>query len=373
MKPSNRSTFLPAMCLLAAAACATAAEPPMAPQPPELPALPGLDGLLAQARIETERVLLPGGMLDLDFDLAADELGGERVVKGAPYCADAVHETVQWLADGQGGAPNRIVRQQTSRLCRDGEGRTRQEVDRGGRRLVYLRDPVAHESWVLDPERKTARRLGAGRFAGDPQAMGEFRERVREMARSAVESARAGLAGSGGVAPMPPVPPVPPVAPVPPAPVVIVPPSAAASGAAPRTELRIIRHGGPGSAEGAGLPPPMVQWRAQAWAPRGAGSVTPLGVRDVEGLRASGERTSWTIEAGRVGNEKPIQITREVWTSPDLMVTVSTRDFDPRSGETNYRLKGVKRGEPDAALMRVPADFSRPAPLPSPRASGAAG
>ena len=34
----------------------------------------------------------------------ADELGQERIVKGAPYCADAVHESVQPLADG-----NRIV------------------------------------------------------------------------------------------------------------------------------------------------------------------------------------------------------------------------------------------------------------------------
>ena len=101
---------------------------------------------------------------------------------------------------------------------------------------------------------------------------------------------------------------------------------------------------------------------------------SPLGAKDVDGVRANGERTSWTIEAGKLGNEKPIQITREVWTSPDLMVTVMARDFDPRSGETNYRLKNVKRGEPDAALMRVPADFSssKPNPRPSPRASSGA-
>ena len=60
----------------------------------------------------------------LPADLFAGfELGRERVVKGAPYCADAVHETIQPLADG-----NRIVRKQSTRLCRDGEGRTRREV-----------------------------------------------------------------------------------------------------------------------------------------------------------------------------------------------------------------------------------------------------
>ena len=63
--------------------------------------------------------------------------------------------------------------------------------------------------------------------------------------------------------------------------------------------------------------------------------------------------------AGKVGNEKPIQITREVWTAPDCTVTLLSRDIDPRSGELNYRLKNFKRGEPDAALMRVPADYSK--------------
>jgi hypothetical protein len=91
----------------------------------------------------------------------------------------------------------------------------------------------------------------------------------------------------------------------------------------------------------------------------GAGDTSALPVRDFDGVRAHGERTVWTIEAGRIGNERPIQIVREVWTAPELLLTVSSRDFDPRSGEVNYRLKNLKRGEPDAELMRVPADFTR--------------
>ena len=54
------------------------------------------------------------------------------------------------------------------------------------------------------------------------------------------------------------------------------------------------------------------------------------------------------------------------------MVTLQSRDFDPRSGEVNYRLKNLKRGEPDAALLRVPADHGKPA-RPAARASGATG
>jgi hypothetical protein len=107
------------------------------------------------------------------------------------------------------------------------------------------------------------------------------------------------------------------------------------------------------------LPPQVVVDRAWSAAPRGAGSVQPLPGKEIEGVRVNGERTSWTIEAGRVGNERPIVITREIWTSPDLMLTVHSRDFDPRSGEVNYRLQQIKRGEPDANLMRVPTGFQR--------------
>ena len=108
----------------------------------------------ALAQAEVERRVFIGE--DAAMSGIADA-GGGRVVKGAPYCADAEHETVQWLVDGSGGAPNRITRTTRTRLCRDGEGRTRQEIERNGRAVIYLRDPQAHENWVLDPERKTAR------------------------------------------------------------------------------------------------------------------------------------------------------------------------------------------------------------------------
>jgi hypothetical protein len=326
----------------------------------------------AASRAELERHFNLSEPLELTLGAAGD-MGPQRVVKGAPYCAEAVHETVQWLADGTGGAPNRIVRQQSSLLCRDGEGRTRQEVERGGRKLVYLRDPVARESWVLDTERKTARRLGGTRSADllgvDSAAWREYAERMREWARQMADGTRA----SHGVHVTPPTPPSPPTAPTAP-----MPPTAPAGATlvplpAPvvitrsndgdtRTETREVRvMRVPGGASNDWVMPAPVQLRALQLAPRGAGTVTPLPAREQDGLRLNGERTSWVIEAGKMGNEKPITITREIWTSPELMLTVSSRDFDPRSGETSYRLKNVKRGEPDAALMKVPAEFSKPA------------
>ena len=48
-----------------------------------------------------------------------------QVVKGIPYSAEIVTESIQTLADG-----NRIVQRKTSRIYRDGQGRTRREDDR---------------------------------------------------------------------------------------------------------------------------------------------------------------------------------------------------------------------------------------------------
>ncbi|WIT13560.1 hypothetical protein PFX98_08070 [Paucibacter sediminis] len=313
---------------------------------------------------------------------AGDELGQERVVKGAPYCAEAQHETVQTLADG-----NRIVQSQTSRLCRDGEGRTRQELERNGQRSIYLRDPVAQESWVLDPERKSARRLG-GMAAPDAQAWREFAEQIRAQVREQTGKLREQalrdseqalkqheLALKEHAAALKARPPEP----------VVITQQELDGGDGKtqrRIEVQVLRPGSgptplpplPGL-QAPPLPPlppapptpPAVHLRALQLAPRGAAVVSPLPAKEIEGLRVNGERSSWTIAAGKLGNEKPIVITREVWSSPELMITVATRDFDPRSGEVNYRLRNIRRGEPDAALMRPPADYSQPEPRPAAR------
>jgi len=326
----------------------------------------------------------------------ADEMGHERVVKGAPYCADALHESVQPLADG-----NRIVRRQQTKLCRDGEGRTRQEVDLDGHKRVYLRDPVAKEAWVLDPERKTARRLvgGSSRFdmplAADSAAWRDYADRMREWARSFSERMRS--VPPGAAPPMPPVPPTPAAPPAGPVswssarPVVIVSGDPAqqlmVAGGEPQgvrqVDVQVLRppmhddqgpHGLPPPPEPATLLPPALAQRLPAFAPRGPGVLTPLGSQSLEGLRVDGERTTWTIEAGRLGNEKPIVITREVWTSPELLLTVLSRDVDPRSGETHYRLTHVRRGEPDPGLMKPPADpATRRGGQPAPTAPAASG
>jgi len=343
---------------LAGMACAQDTHEPPAP-PAEAP--------LQLAQVEVERQAFIHNGTEETIVRSTSAGAGAPVVKGAPYCAEAVHETVQWLADGQGGVGSRITRQQLTQLCRDGEGRTRQVIDAGGRKLVYLHDPVAGEGWVLDTERKTARRSAGARGGWGETAldMGALRERALAAADRALAAAGRAPRAAPGTAPaapaMAPLPPLPPMPPVPPQPVVI----SRADGDR-HTEVRVLRmHAGDGPESfqfGMDFPPPpAVQWRAQTLAPRGPGSVNPLPAKDIEGLRANGQRSTWVIEAGKVGNDKPIQITREVWTSPDLMVTLASRDFDPRTGETTYKLRHIKRGEPDAALLRVPADYTKAA------------
>jgi hypothetical protein len=82
-----------------------------------------------------------------------------------------------------------------------------------------------------------------------------------------------------------------------------------------------------------------------------------LGTQQIEGVTAEGTRITRTIPAGTIGNEKPIDITVETWTSPDLHVLVLSKRSDPRFGETVFRLTNIKRAEPDASLFQVPSDF----------------
>jgi hypothetical protein len=379
------------LALAALALAATGAQSQEAPK--------ALEWMLAQAA-----PLAPLPLMDEVFDFAGRELASEPVVKGAPYCATAVHESVQPLLDG-----NRIVRRHASQLCRDGEGRTRHEVQReGGNKRVYLRDPVAGEGFVLDPERKTARRFAMAaegtqrsRSAEMASAQAErqrdlaqrhrdmaelqrdaadrwreqserWREWAQEVAKRARDSSAPGetrvhvarQAASGAepgvvienetrtrtdgrpeerqrevrVIRLNDLPALPPMAPMPPAPPLPPMPALAKLAAAPGFSFSVNQADR-----------------------RGPGVRTALASKDLEGVKVNGERTTWTIEAGKLGNEKPILITREVWRSPELMLVVQSRDADPRSGEVNYRLEKLKRGEPDAALMKVPTDYQQPA------------
>lgn len=75
-------------------------------------------------------------------------------VRGLPYSAQRVTESVKVLADG-----NRIVQRHTEKLYRDADGRTREESEWKGKPLVQIQDPVAGMSYRLYPDTKTGYRM----------------------------------------------------------------------------------------------------------------------------------------------------------------------------------------------------------------------
>jgi hypothetical protein len=84
----------------------------------------------------------------------------------------------------------------------------------------------------------------------------------------------------------------------------------------------------------------------------------PLEHKTMDGIPVVGRRSTTTIKAGAIGNDLPIKITSEEWTSTDLSILVMTRRNDPRSGESSYRLLNIVRAEPDSSLFQVPADYT---------------
>ncbi len=254
-----------------------------------------------------------------------------RITPGAPYSAEAVTESTQVLADG-----NRINQKSVTRVYRDGEGRMRREEldDAGTVVSVSIVDPVAHASYVLQPASRTAFRdhawiampaiegmsWGRGMILSPDDERDPYASQIRDHVKLALEEQAKAKAD---VAPPPP------------------PPAPPASGAVPP-------------------PPPPAPGLRAAMEKAAAGSMTRenLGQQNIEGVNATGTRTTSTIAAGAIGNLQPIQVVSEQWFSPDLQVLVMTRHNDPRSGETTYRLQSIVRADPDRSLFTVPPDYT---------------
>jgi hypothetical protein len=261
--------------------------------------------------------------------LATEMSFAGRLVKGAPYSAQAVSESVQTLTDG-----NRIVRRNTAQVYRDSEGRTRREqslsyigpyaTSGDVPQTILVNDPVAGALYILDPSTKTARKL------------------PRMELRFKIEGGGVGAPGQKTLAP----------------------------GAQQKIEIErsyvIQRTHGPDSpppSGPAGLPPPAemggppIEFHI-ANRSKADSKTEKLDARTFDGVMAEGTRTTTTIAPGEIGNEQPIQIVDERWYSPELQVVVMTRHSDPRSGETTYRLTNITRAEPAATLFQVPSDYT---------------
>jgi hypothetical protein len=91
--------------------------------------------------------------------LFSGRMASGRIVKGAPYSAEVITEMNQPLADG-----NVISKQNSGRVYRDGEGRSRQDSGAPGETSVYINDPVAGQYVVLNPGAKRATVKTGGHF-----------------------------------------------------------------------------------------------------------------------------------------------------------------------------------------------------------------
>src|SRR5437868_4821196 len=122
-------------------------------------------GVFAQTKI------LTGG----NVQFIAEQLIAGAPVKGAPYSAQAVTETIQTLADG-----NRITQKSTAMVYRDALGRERREetlpvigpftAQGDAPQIVSIFDPVAGASYSLNSREHTAIKLPAlsqGNVAAD--------------------------------------------------------------------------------------------------------------------------------------------------------------------------------------------------------------
>jgi hypothetical protein len=218
-----------------------------------------------------------------------------RVVKGAPYSAESVTEMTQTLADG-----NRIVRTMGGSVARDGEGRTRREQTLG-----------ALGPFMADKAPRTA-------FLNDPVAGVHYVLQLDAKVANKMPAFK-GEAGAHQVM---------------------------------HFQKRIVVNG----AEVQNVDEDTVT--ASGPGEDGAPAKESLGEKTIEGVTAEGTRSVITIAAGKIGNDRPIEITDERWYSPQLQAVVLSRHLDPRYGETTYRLTHIERDEPDASLFTVPADFT---------------
>lgn len=90
----------------------------------------------------------------------------------------------------------------------------------------------------------------------------------------------------------------------------------------------------------------------------GTAKTESLGPQTIEGMTTEWTRTTRTIPAGEMGNEKPITIKSEHWYSADLQMDIKSTHSDPRFGDTTYTLTKIQRTEPDASLFAVPPDYT---------------
>ena len=275
----------------------------MAQEVAPLPPLPPMVGVPALGPAQIG-VVTTGGM-------AISMQDNAEVVKNQPYQAQAVTEVKQTLADG-----SHITQTTTATVARDSDGRTVRVQKLGAMgpwksattssqanapTLTTVFDPVAQTHIDYSSENKVAHSL-------------------------------------------PMLPPLPPLA----------------KGETNVTRRFAVFAGAP-VADGTGPGPNanyVYRTRTDSAEVTNANIKTEsLGDKAIDGVSVTGTKTTSTIPAGTIGNDRDLVVTRETWYSPDLKLVIQSTQNDPRFGETTYSLTNIQRNEPDPSLFQVPAGY----------------
>jgi len=235
------------------------------------------------------------------FTFVSSQLVSGPPVKGAPYSAEAVNETIQTLADG-----NRIVQHSSAMQYRDSEGRERRE-ETSAMGAIFITDPVAGTRFTLHPDSRTAEKGAAPVKGAMPLTFSTASVSGVPGDRGGPETLSVAIAGR----------------------------------AAPQQSFFYVNSGA------------ITKFSSPS-----DSKTEDLGKMYIEGVQAQGTRTITTIPAGDIGNDRPINIVDERWYSPDLQMTVMTKHSDPRTGETTFALKNINRSIPPPTLFEVPSDYT---------------
>ena len=82
-----------------------------------------------------------------------------------------------------------------------------------------------------------------------------------------------------------------------------------------------------------------------------------LGTSQIEGFTVQGTRSTHIMNAGVIGNDKPIATTTERWFSTEFKVDLVNTSDNPEAGKHVRKLVNIRAGEPDPLLFQVPPDF----------------
>jgi hypothetical protein len=85
----------------------------------------------------------------------------------------------------------------------------------------------------------------------------------------------------------------------------------------------------------------------------GAANMQNVGEQSINGVETVGTRETVVIEAGKIGNDSPIEVQREYWYSPQLGVNLLSKLQDPRVEIQNFEVSDITMSEPDAKLFKV--------------------